>query len=115
MVSQHPATLAKEVFHWSGFIVVILLYIIVVVTTATLPTIALVVLDRCCNTCEEVKDAYRTKGWALPPLKDIEQCVREGQLVESTDLPEEGCQIYGYLEVNRVSEVNAIVVKVDAS
>lgn len=83
------------------------------VTTATIPTIVLVLLDRCCNTCEEVKDAYRTKGWALPPLKDIEQCVREGQLVESTDLPEEGCQIYGYLEVNRVSEVNADEVKVD--
>ncbi|KAK4304054.1 hypothetical protein Pmani_024001 [Petrolisthes manimaculis] len=57
----------------------------------------------CCNTCDEVKDAYRTKGWALPPLQDIEQCVKEGQLVESTDLPLEGCQIYGYLEVNRVA------------
>lgn len=82
------------------------------VTTTTLLAIVLI-LDRCCNTCEEVKDAYRTKGWALPPLKDIEQCVNEGQLVESTDLPEEGCQIYGYLEVNRVSEVNANVVKVN--
>ncbi|XP_053628893.2 endoplasmic reticulum-Golgi intermediate compartment protein 3 [Cherax quadricarinatus] len=58
--------------------------------------------DQCCNTCEDVKDAYRTKGWALPPLKNINQCVKEGKLVESTDLPEEGCQIYGYLEVNRV-------------
>ncbi|XP_071525804.1 endoplasmic reticulum-Golgi intermediate compartment protein 3 [Panulirus ornatus] len=57
---------------------------------------------KCCNTCEDVKDAYRSKGWALPPLENIEQCVREGKLVESSDLPEEGCQIYGYLEVNRV-------------
>ncbi|XP_050727756.1 endoplasmic reticulum-Golgi intermediate compartment protein 3-like [Eriocheir sinensis] len=58
--------------------------------------------DQCCNTCEEVKDAYRTKGWAVQSLREIEQCVREGQLVEITELPNEGCQIYGYLEVNRV-------------
>ncbi|XP_042236903.1 endoplasmic reticulum-Golgi intermediate compartment protein 3-like [Homarus americanus] len=58
--------------------------------------------DQCCNTCEDVKDAYRTKGWALPPLKNINQCVKEGKLVESSELPDEGCQIYGYLEVNRV-------------
>lgn len=49
-----------------------------------------------------MKDAYRTKGWALQSLREIEQCVREGQLVEITELPNEGCQIYGYLEVNRV-------------
>ncbi|XP_047495356.1 endoplasmic reticulum-Golgi intermediate compartment protein 3-like [Penaeus indicus] len=58
--------------------------------------------NQCCNSCEDVKDAYRTKGWAVPPLKDIEQCVREGKLVESEELPKEGCQMYGYLEVNRV-------------
>ncbi|KAG7160546.1 Endoplasmic reticulum-Golgi intermediate compartment protein 3-like [Homarus americanus] len=60
--------------------------------------------DQCCNTCEDVKDAYRTKGWALPPLKNINQCVKEGKLVESSELPDEGCQIYGYLEVNRDDE-----------
>ncbi|XP_066951335.1 endoplasmic reticulum-Golgi intermediate compartment protein 3 [Macrobrachium rosenbergii] len=58
--------------------------------------------DKCCNTCDEVKEAYRTKGWALPPLRNLAQCVEEGKLVESTELPKEGCQIYGYLEVNRV-------------
>ncbi|XP_076069663.1 endoplasmic reticulum-Golgi intermediate compartment protein 3 [Oratosquilla oratoria] len=57
---------------------------------------------KCCNTCEEVKEAYRRKGWALPPLKDITQCVKEGKTRESQDLPKEGCQIYGYMEVNRV-------------
>ena len=57
---------------------------------------------RCCNSCDEVKEAYRRKGWALPPLKDILQCKREGKTVESKELPKEGCQLYGYLEVNRV-------------
>lgn len=66
-------------------------------------------LRRCCNSCEDVKDAYRTKGWAVPPLKDIEQCVREGKLVESEELPKEGCQMYGYLEVNRVRMRNIVV------
>ncbi|KAL7648063.1 UNVERIFIED_CONTAM: hypothetical protein RMT77_001680 [Armadillidium vulgare] len=57
---------------------------------------------KCCNTCEEVKEAYRKKGWALPPLADIAQCKREGILTETKDLPKEGCQLYGYLDVNRV-------------
>ena len=59
---------------------------------------------RCCNSCEEVKEAYRRKGWAVPPLKTIDQCVQEGKTDSSSEkLPEEGCQIYGYLVVNRVS------------
>ena len=34
--------------------------------------------NECCNTCDEVRLAYRNKGWALDSLKQIEQVlVRE--------------------------------------
>jgi hypothetical protein len=29
--------------------------------------------DQCCNTCEEVRDAYRKKGWALTNVQSIDQ------------------------------------------
>lgn len=57
---------------------------------------------KCCNSCETVKEQYRKKGWAIPSLSGFDQCVKEGKLKESEDLPLEGCQLYGYLEVNRV-------------
>ena len=28
---------------------------------------------RCCNTCEDVREAYRRKGWALSDVDDIKQ------------------------------------------
>jgi len=28
---------------------------------------------RCCNTCEDVREAYRKKGWALSDVDDIKQ------------------------------------------
>lgn len=56
---------------------------------------------KCCNTCEEVQEAYRLKGWAIKDLSLIEQCA--GQAEELKAIFNEGCQIYGYMEVNRVS------------
>lgn len=56
---------------------------------------------KCCNTCEEVQEAYRLKGWAVKDLGLIEQCA--GQAEEMKAIFNEGCQIYGYMEVNRVS------------
>ncbi|GJN31320.1 hypothetical protein PR202_gb19706 [Eleusine coracana subsp. coracana] len=32
--------------------------------------------DQCCNTCEEVRDAYRKKGWALTNVELIDQVLR---------------------------------------
>ncbi|OEL21199.1 Endoplasmic reticulum-Golgi intermediate compartment protein 3 [Dichanthelium oligosanthes] len=29
--------------------------------------------DQCCNSCEEVRDAYRKKGWALTNVESIDQ------------------------------------------
>ena len=61
---------------------------------------------QCCNTCDEVRDAYRSRGWALASLNTIEQCVATGQTQE-TLLAEldrgDGCQMYGYIEVNKVA------------
>lgn len=58
-------------------------------------------LMKCCNTCDQVREAYRLKGWALTNPEGIEQCKAEvGELKKIFD---EGCQIYGFMEVNRVS------------
>ncbi|KAL2937263.1 Endoplasmic reticulum-Golgi intermediate compartment protein 3 [Bienertia sinuspersici] len=34
--------------------------------------------DHCCNSCEEVREAYKKNGWALTNLELIDQCEREG-------------------------------------
>ncbi|XP_038209767.1 endoplasmic reticulum-Golgi intermediate compartment protein 3 [Zerene cesonia] len=58
--------------------------------------------SQCCNTCEEVKEAYKIRRWALPDLATIEQC-KNDESIEKVNLAlKEGCQLYGYMEVNRV-------------
>ncbi|XP_055598204.1 endoplasmic reticulum-Golgi intermediate compartment protein 3 [Uranotaenia lowii] len=59
---------------------------------------------RCCQTCQDVIDAYRAKQWN-PVLEDFEQCkeeVAKGKLSLEAKAFNEGCQIYGSMEVNRV-------------
>jgi hypothetical protein len=34
--------------------------------------------EQCCNTCDEVRESYRMKGWAFSNPEGIEQCEREG-------------------------------------
>ena len=34
--------------------------------------------EQCCNTCDEVREAYRLKGWAFSDPDGIEQCEKEG-------------------------------------
>lgn len=59
----------------------------------------------CCNTCQDVIDAYREKRWNPEPEK-FEQCKRENYIDKTGDAKKlalnEGCQIYGYIEVNRM-------------
>ncbi|XP_054723258.1 endoplasmic reticulum-Golgi intermediate compartment protein 3-like [Uloborus diversus] len=57
----------------------------------------------CCNTCEEVQNAYRLRGWAAPDADSIEQCKREGWKKKLQSVDKEGCQVFGYLDVNRVA------------
>ncbi|KAI4296350.1 hypothetical protein L6164_036315 [Bauhinia variegata] len=59
--------------------------------------------DHCCNTCEEVRDAYRKKGWALTNFDMIDQCKREGYIQQVKDEDGEGCNIHGSIEVNKVA------------
>ncbi|KAH6756742.1 Endoplasmic reticulum vesicle transporter protein [Perilla frutescens var. hirtella] len=59
--------------------------------------------DDCCNNCDEVREAYRKKGWALSNPDGIDQCKREGFLQKIKDEEGEGCNIYGFLDVNKVA------------
>ncbi|KAJ8762684.1 hypothetical protein K2173_011164 [Erythroxylum novogranatense] len=59
--------------------------------------------EHCCNSCEEVRDAYRQKGWVLSNPDMIDQCKREGFLQRIKEEEGEGCNIYGFLEVNKVA------------
>lgn len=36
--------------------------------------------DGCCNTCQEVRDAYQANGWAIGDYNALEQCAREQYL-----------------------------------
>lgn len=56
---------------------------------------------RCCNTCDDVKEAYRQRQWAVK-LEDYAQCKNEHENEKLKSAFQEGCQIYGYLQVNRV-------------
>ncbi|KAH9496622.1 Endoplasmic reticulum-Golgi intermediate compartment protein 3 [Bulinus truncatus] len=58
---------------------------------------------KCCNTCDEVREGYRKKGWALQDPDAIEQCKREGWSQKLEAQKNEGCQLVGYLEVNKVA------------
>ncbi|XP_050123922.1 uncharacterized protein LOC126601275 isoform X2 [Malus sylvestris] len=59
--------------------------------------------EDCCNSCEDVREAYRKKGWAISNPDLIDQCKREGFLQRIKDEEGEGCNIYGFLEVNKVA------------
>lgn len=62
--------------------------------------------NQCCNTCDQVRDVYRARGWALAALNTIEQCVAAGQTQDNllAELERgDGCQMWGYLEVNKVA------------
>lgn len=59
--------------------------------------------DECCNSCEEVREAYRRKGWGMTNPDLIDQCKREGYVQKIKDEEGEGCNIYGSLEVNKVA------------
>jgi len=57
----------------------------------------------CCDTCEEVQEAYRRKGWAFTDLNAIAQCVKEQYLQHLQEQKEEGCNVRGFLTVGKVA------------
>jgi|EP00505_MAST-04D_sp_SCG-Rhode-Island_P002182 endoplasmic reticulum-Golgi intermediate compartment protein 3 len=57
----------------------------------------------CCNTCEQVREAYRKKGWAFSVLHDISQCSKEGFADSVKSQEGEGCNLEGWLQVPKVA------------
>ncbi|CAI5743532.1 unnamed protein product [Peronospora destructor] len=57
----------------------------------------------CCNTCEEVKEAFISSGQSLEEADEKEQCVREIVEVEKLAQNGEGCRFTGKMFVNRVA------------
>ena len=60
---------------------------------------------QCCNTCDDIREAYRRKGWAFPAdaYSTMEQCKRDQSSKKVDFIIGEGCMIYGHLEVNKVA------------
>eukprot|EP00189_Rhodosorus_marinus_P010713 CAMPEP_0184740444 /NCGR_PEP_ID=MMETSP0315-20130426/3470_1 /TAXON_ID=101924 /ORGANISM="Rhodosorus marinus, Strain UTEX LB 2760" /LENGTH=368 /DNA_ID=CAMNT_0027210129 /DNA_START=192 /DNA_END=1298 /DNA_ORIENTATION=- len=57
----------------------------------------------CCNSCDEVKEAYEARGWMVIDLKEIEQCVKEGAVVDNELVAGEGCLVKGKVDVPKVA------------
>lgn len=57
--------------------------------------------EGCCNSCEEVRDAYAREGWAFK-TENVEQCEREHYSERLAEQKMEGCRIEGTLRVNKV-------------
>lgn len=60
---------------------------------------------QCCNTCDELIEAYKAKRWRTDMLfQSSEQCIREGRdKIEPKRLRRgEGCNLQGHFMVNRV-------------
>ncbi|KAI9680937.1 MAG: hypothetical protein M1829_001017 [Trizodia sp. TS-e1964] len=56
----------------------------------------------CCNTCEEVREAYASVSWAFGRGENVEQCEREGYAERLDSQRKEGCRIEGGIRVNKV-------------
>ena len=48
--------------------------------------------DECCNTCDDVKRAYISRGWVLQQVDKVEQC--KG-MITSKEESGEGCNVHG--------------------
>ena len=51
----------------------------------------------CCNTCDDVKRAYRRKQWHIPDITKLHQCKH---LVRATSEDGEGCNVHGYVALS---------------
>lgn len=57
----------------------------------------------CCNSCDDVRAAYRQRKWGFPGEANFEQCRREGQRRANRREEGEGCNVYGTMQVARVT------------
>eukprot|EP00581_Thalassiosira_minuscula_P009767 CAMPEP_0183707990 /NCGR_PEP_ID=MMETSP0737-20130205/4400_1 /TAXON_ID=385413 /ORGANISM="Thalassiosira miniscula, Strain CCMP1093" /LENGTH=434 /DNA_ID=CAMNT_0025935761 /DNA_START=40 /DNA_END=1344 /DNA_ORIENTATION=- len=51
----------------------------------------------CCNTCDDVKRAYRRKQWHIQDISKIDQC---RHLVRAAQEEGEGCNVHGYVALS---------------
>ncbi|DAZ93158.1 TPA: hypothetical protein N0F65_005508 [Lagenidium giganteum] len=58
---------------------------------------------KCCNTCDEVKEAFMASDVALEEADQKEQCIRESVEEETLAQDGEGCRFQGKMMVNRVA------------
>ena len=58
---------------------------------------------RCCSTCDDVRAAYRLRGWKPPDPLTIKQCHDEGHHEEVLQQRGEGCHLWGSLRVAKVA------------
>lgn len=59
---------------------------------------------KCCNSCDELRNAYQDRGWSLSTIiRNSTQCLRDGRNPFANVLPGEGCRISGRMTVNKVS------------
>ncbi|CAK5270341.1 unnamed protein product [Mycena citricolor] len=56
----------------------------------------------CCNTCEQVRQGYISRGWSFSNPDAIEQCKEEGWSDKLKEQSNEGCNISGRVRVNKV-------------
>ncbi|KAI1776518.1 endoplasmic reticulum vesicle transporter-domain-containing protein [Hypoxylon cercidicola] len=56
----------------------------------------------CCNTCDEVREAYAAASWAFGRGEGVEQCLREHYAEKLDEQRNEGCRIEGAIRVNKV-------------
>jgi hypothetical protein len=58
--------------------------------------------EQCCNTCEEVREAYVNRGWSFGNPDGIEQCAKENYSEHLKEQTKEGCNVAGRIRINKV-------------
>ena len=56
--------------------------------------------EGCCNTCKDVRKAFKAKKKPLPPIATIEQCAREDYVEQLKNMANESCRVYGKVSVH---------------
>ncbi|CAB3410166.1 unnamed protein product [Caenorhabditis bovis] len=57
---------------------------------------------KCCNTCDDVKNAYAIKGWQVN-IEEVEQCKNDEWVKSFNEHKNEGCRVYGKVQVAKVA------------
>ncbi|KAJ1353639.1 hypothetical protein KIN20_010304 [Parelaphostrongylus tenuis] len=56
----------------------------------------------CCNTCDQVREAYELRGWQVN-VEIVEQCKNDPWVQKLKRVKGEGCRIFGKLQVAKVA------------